>query len=49
MDPGLWPLPLSVELYPRLLYLNPRNFQIRHDHSSLVGPACVLLTEAFKR
>ncbi|XP_008506964.2 beta-hexosaminidase subunit beta isoform X1 [Equus przewalskii] len=46
---GLWPLPLSVEMSPRLLRLSPENFHIGHDSSSTAGPSCTILQEAFRR
>ncbi|XP_004608613.2 beta-hexosaminidase subunit beta-like [Sorex araneus] len=48
-NPGLWPLPLSVEISPRLLYLSPQQFSIDHDPSSKIGRSCDLLQEAFRR
>lgn len=47
--PALWPMPLSVEMSPRLLYLSPDHFYISHDPSSTAGPSCALLEEAFRR
>lgn len=47
--PALWPMPLSVETSPRLLYLSPDHFYISHDPSSTAGPSCALLEEAFRR
>ncbi|XP_055968440.1 beta-hexosaminidase subunit beta-like isoform X2 [Sorex fumeus] len=46
---GLWPLPLSVEISPRLLHLSPQQFSIDHDPSSKTGQSCDLLQEAFRR
>ncbi|KAM9252774.1 beta-hexosaminidase subunit beta [Dugong dugon] len=49
-DPAaLWPLPLSVEMFPRQLLLAPRNFSIDHGPNSTAGPSCVILQEAFRR
>ncbi|XP_054979520.1 beta-hexosaminidase subunit beta-like [Sorex araneus] len=48
-DLGLWPLPLSVRMSPRLLHLSPKTFQIKHEHFSRVGPTCSILQEAFIR
>ncbi|XP_024419262.1 beta-hexosaminidase subunit beta [Desmodus rotundus] len=47
--PALWPMPLSVQMTPRLLYLSPENFHIAHHPSSKAGPSCALLQEAFRR
>lgn len=46
---ALWPMPLSVQMSPRLLRLSPDNFYFGHDPSSKAGPSCSLLTEAFRR
>ncbi|XP_019496594.1 PREDICTED: beta-hexosaminidase subunit beta [Hipposideros armiger] len=46
---ALWPMPLSVQIAPRLLRLSPDNFYFGHDPSSKAGPSCSLLTEAFRR
>lgn len=46
---ALWPLPLSVQMSPRLLRLSPENFYFSHDPSSKAGPSCALLQEAFRR
>uniref|UniRef100_A0A671EXE8 Beta-hexosaminidase n=1 Tax=Rhinolophus ferrumequinum TaxID=59479 RepID=A0A671EXE8_RHIFE len=47
--PALWPMPLSVQMSPRLLRLSPDNFYFSHDPSSKAGPSCSLLQEAFRR
>lgn len=47
--PALWPMPLSVEMSPRLLHLSPDHFYISHDPSSTAGPSCAILQEAFRR
>ena len=47
--PALWPMPLSVQMTPRLLYLSPESFHIAHHPSSKAGPSCALLQEAFRR
>lgn len=46
---ALWPMPLSVQISPRLLHLSPDNFYFSHDPSSKAGPSCSLLMEAFQR
>ncbi|XP_004678504.2 PREDICTED: beta-hexosaminidase subunit beta [Condylura cristata] len=46
---GLWPMPLSVQLSPKQLYLSPENFYIGHDPYSKADPGCSLLQEAFRR
>ncbi|KAM9695878.1 beta-hexosaminidase subunit beta [Trichechus inunguis] len=46
---ALWPLPLSVEMFPRQLLLAPRNFSIGHGPNSTAGPSCAILQEAFRR
>lgn len=49
MRPALWPLPRSVEMFPRLLYISAENFHIVHGPNSSAGPSCSLLQEAFRR
>ncbi|XP_049624745.1 beta-hexosaminidase subunit beta-like [Suncus etruscus] len=46
---GLWPQPLSVELYPRVWHLSRQAFIIDHNSSSTVNRSCRLLQEAFQR
>ncbi|XP_006901497.1 PREDICTED: beta-hexosaminidase subunit beta [Elephantulus edwardii] len=46
---ALWPLPLSVTMTPRLLYLSPGNFHFSHGPNSTAGSACIILQEAFRR
>lgn len=47
--PALWPLPLSVQMAPRVLHLSPNEFRITHDPSSKARPSCTVLQEAFRR
>ncbi|XP_051028556.1 beta-hexosaminidase subunit beta [Acomys russatus] len=49
LRPALWPLPRSVEMFPRLLYIATENFNIVHHPNSTAGPSCSLLQEAFRR
>ncbi|XP_055454423.1 beta-hexosaminidase subunit beta [Psammomys obesus] len=49
LRPALWPMPRSVEMFPRLLYISAENFHIVHDANSTAGPSCSLLQEAFRR
>ncbi|KAM5264377.1 beta-hexosaminidase subunit beta [Ctenodactylus gundi] len=48
-EPALWPMPLSVQLSPRLLHLGRDSFSIRHGPNSTAGPSCSPLQEAFRR
>ncbi|XP_001368242.3 beta-hexosaminidase subunit beta [Monodelphis domestica] len=47
--PALWPLPVSVQQTPNLLYLSPVSFEITHGLDSSAGPDCFLLQDAFRR
>uniref|UniRef100_A0A8I5ZT00 Beta-hexosaminidase n=1 Tax=Rattus norvegicus TaxID=10116 RepID=A0A8I5ZT00_RAT len=49
LQPALWPMPRSVQVFPRLLYISPENFQIDNSPNSTAGPSCSLLLEAFRR
>ncbi|XP_006197724.1 beta-hexosaminidase subunit beta [Vicugna pacos] len=46
---GLWPMPGSVQMTPRLLHVSPDRFFIDHSPASKAGPSCALLQSAFQR
>lgn len=47
--PALWPLPLSVQMSPRVLHLSPDDFHIANDPASKASTSCTILQEAFRR